>query len=52
VTRAVRDEPIKGQGDRAKIAVRSAPYWAAVDKHLHVGYRKAAKEAAGWHARI
>jgi len=43
MTRVVRDEKIKGRGDRAKLHIRYAPYWCSVDEHLHIGYRKGPK---------
>lgn len=50
MARTVNDAKLGSRSAREKLAIRSKPYWRAIDPGLHLGYRKA-KSGGRWVAR-
>src|SRR3954453_8742106 len=50
MARRVRDRAIETRGARRKLKASGKPYWRAIGKGLHVGYRKG-KTSGGWVVR-
>jgi integrase len=51
VARKVRDATLDTREARGKLKPRSKPYWRAIERGLHLGYRKLKGRAGTWLAR-
>lgn len=52
MARTKRDNSIDNRSNRAKLAPRPEPYWTVLEKGRALGYRKSAKGAGTWIARL
>lgn len=50
--RIKRDARIDTRTQRAKLAARSEPYWTSLEPRRHLGFRKGAKGAGMWVAKL
>ena len=48
MARRVRDKNIETREARAKLKPRPTPYWRAIGRGLHLGYRKGKKKRAAF----
>jgi integrase len=51
MARRVRDATLDAREARSKLKPRGKPYWRAIERGLHVGYRRLRGKAGSWIAR-
>jgi integrase len=51
VPRKVKDKELDSRESRAKLKVRGKPYWRAIGKGLHIGYRRLTGQSGTWSTR-
>jgi integrase len=51
MARKVRDRQLDTREARSNLATRGKPYWRAIEKRLHLGYRRLKGQAGTWWAR-
>jgi hypothetical protein len=51
MARKVRDAALDSREARRKLKVRGRPYWRAIGKGLHLGYRRIANKDGTWWRR-
>jgi integrase len=52
MARKIRDAMIDSPEARTKLRPRGKPYWRAIDRGLHLGYRRLKNRAGTWSARF
>jgi hypothetical protein len=51
VARTVRDTDLQTRAARLRLKVRGKPYWRALERGLHLGYRRTRTGGGSWSAR-